>query len=121
MVKRTLVVLAIVAFPIQLATQAPAQTAAPCVQQGNTQYVCGQTAPEDLVQVPGSDWVVASVYGGTGGIRIINTKDKSSTIGYPSATAKEELDRKTYDSCPGPPDAAQKVEQWMAGAMQRIS
>jgi hypothetical protein len=89
--------------------QAPAQTAAPCVQQGNTQYVCGQTAPEDLVLVPGGEWVIASVYGGTGGIRIINTKDKSTTAGYPAPSAREELDKKTYDTCPGPPDAEQKA------------
>src|SRR6185436_18075952 len=92
-----------------IARQAPAQAAAPCVQQGNTQYVCGQTAPEDLVLVPGGEWVIASVYGGTGGIRIINTKDKSTTAGYPAPTAREELDKKTYDTCPGPPDAEQKA------------
>ena len=101
-------VVAAVSVPSLFAAQAPAQ-AAPCVQSGNTQYVCGQTAPEDLVLVPGSEWVIASVYGGSGGIRIINTRDKSSTIGYPTATAKDELDSKTYDSCPGPPDAEQKA------------
>ena len=79
----------------------------PCVPGG--EYVCGQTAPEDLVLVPGGEWVVASMYGGAGGIQIISTKDKKSTMAYPTATAKEELDKKTYDTCPGPPNAAEKM------------
>lgn len=101
---------AVVALPLGIVAQGPPRgpAAPPCVQEGNREFVCGQTAPEDLVLVPGGDWVIASVFGGQGGIRIINTKDKSSTLGYPSATAKEQLDKKSYDTCPGPPDAEQK-------------
>jgi hypothetical protein len=104
----------LVALPLGIIAQQGAPRGAapappPCVQQGNTQYVCGQTAPEDLVLVPGGDWVVASMFGGTGGIQIINTKVKSTVMGYPTATAKEQLDKKTYDTCPGPPDAEQKA------------
>ena len=72
-------------------------------------FVCGQEAPEDLIVIPGSDWVVASVFGGTGGIRLINTKDLMTTTVYPSETAKDKLDAKTYDSCPGVPDEKQKA------------
>src|SRR5258706_10826638 len=81
-------VLAVVVFAVPLNAQAPPQAAAPCVQSGNTQYVCGQTAPEDLVLVPGSEWVIASVYGGAGGIRVLNTKKKRTTAGDPTPTAK---------------------------------
>ena len=91
------------------AGQAPAaQPPAGCVPAGNVRYVCGQEAPEDLVAVPGSDWVIASVFAGKGGIRLINSRDKTTTVGYPAAGAKERLDAKTYDSCPGAPDAAEK-------------
>jgi len=76
---------------------------------GNIQFVCGQLAPEDLVVLPGGQWVVASVFGGAGGIRLINTHDLSTTTAYPAASAKEKLDAKTYDSCPGVPDEAQKA------------
>jgi len=102
--------IAVVALPLGIAAQAPQRgpAAQPCAP-GNSQFVCGQTAPEDLVLVPGGDWVVASMYGGAGGIQIISTKDKTSTLAYPTATAKEELDKKTYDTCPGPPNAAEKM------------
>jgi sugar lactone lactonase YvrE len=72
-------------------------------------YVCGQAAPEDLVLVPGNEWVVATAYTQQGGIRIVNVKDRTTTVAYPSPTAKEAFDKKTYDACPGPPDDAQKA------------
>ena len=92
-----------------LAFQAPQAAPPPPCTPGGTQYICGQQAPEDLVLVPSSDWVVASVFAGSGGIRLVNTRDKSTTTAYPSATSKEQFDRKTYNTCPGPPDAAEKA------------
>ena len=87
----------------------PAAQPKPCTPDGKIQYICGQEAPEDLVLVPGSDWVVASAFAGKGGIRLIHTKDAASILGYPTATSKDQLDAKTYDSCPGAPDAADKA------------
>src|SRR5438876_10256671 len=87
----------------RLAGQAPAS----CGPVGNVQFICGQEAPEDLVAVPGSDWVFASVFGGSGGIRVIRVRDMTTTVAYPTASSKDQLDAKTYDACPGPPDAAQ--------------
>jgi DNA-binding beta-propeller fold protein YncE len=80
----------------------------PCVPTAN-QFVCGQEAPEDLVVLPGSEWVIASDFGGSGGIRLISARDRNTTMAYPSSTAKEKWDAKTYNSCPGIPDAAQKA------------
>src|SRR3954471_5354402 len=109
---------AVVALPLAIvAQQAPARGAGggqaaprgaapappPCVPGG--QYVCGQNAPEDLVVVPGGEWVIASMFGGAGGIQIINAKEKTTMLAYPNAGVKEELDKKTYDTCPGPPNA----------------
>jgi len=83
---------------------------AACNPAGNVQFVCGQQAPEDLVLVPGSEWVLAGAFSGNGGINLISVRDKTTTVAYPAATAKERLDAKTYDSCPGPPDAADKAK-----------
>jgi hypothetical protein len=73
------------------------------------QYICDQTAPEDLVLVPGSEWIVATSYGGKGGLRLINVKEKKSTLAYPTPESKEKPDKKTYDTCPGPPEADDKA------------
>ena len=87
----------------------PAAPPPPCTPVGNVHFVCGQQAPEDLVLVPGGDWVLATSYSGSGGIKLISVRDKTTTVAYPSAAAKEQLDAKTYDSCPGPPDAEDKA------------
>jgi sugar lactone lactonase YvrE len=87
-----------------------AQTTANCAPAGNIQFVCGQEGPEDLIYLPGTDWVVASSMAGSGGIRLINVHDKASTTLYPSADAKDQLDKKTYDACPGAPEADDKAK-----------
>src|SRR5262249_18376321 len=78
----------------------------PCVDAAGIQFVCGQQGPEDLVVVPGGAWVVASALAGSGGINVIRVSDRMSTKVYPSASARDQLDAKTYDKCPGPPDAS---------------
>ena len=93
-----------------LAQQPPQGPPAPPCAAGDVQFVCGQQAPEDLVVLPGSQWVVASAYGGSGGVYLIRVSDRTSTVAYPGATPKERLDAKTYTSCPGPPDAAAKAK-----------
>src|SRR5215472_16239801 len=78
----------------------------PCVDAADIQFVCGQQGPEDLVVVPGGAWVVASALRESGGINVIRVSDKASTRVYPSASAKDRLDAKIYDKCPGPPDVS---------------
>jgi hypothetical protein len=77
----------------------------PCVAGGGIQFVCKQQGPEDLVVVPGGEWVVASAFGRPGGINLIRVKDRTTTKIYPADSAKDALDQ-AYDACPGPPDAA---------------
>jgi hypothetical protein len=111
--RRSILVIGFAAFAAtqSLTAQAPAPpTPATCDAIGNVQFICGQNGPEDLVVVPGSQWVVASSYGGSGGIMLIRVKDRMSSVAYPGATPKERLDAKTYNTCPGPPDAAFKAK-----------
>jgi hypothetical protein len=75
---------------------------------GNIRFICDQGAPEDLVIVPGSEWVLSSGMAANGAIHLVNVHDRTSTVLFPSASAKERLDKKTYDSCPGPIDPAEK-------------
>jgi hypothetical protein len=105
-IKGTLFSLIVFALPLQLAGQGTA----PCSPAGNIQFICGQQGPEDLVLIPGSEWIVVSALAGTGGIRLANIRDHTTTLVYPTPAAKEELDRKTYDACPGPPDASDKAK-----------
>jgi DNA-binding beta-propeller fold protein YncE len=89
---------------------AASQAANNCAASGNIQFVCGQQGPEDLIYLPGTDWVFASSFSGSGGIKLISVSAKTSTVAYPSPAAKDELDKKTYDTCPGAPDAEDKAK-----------
>src|SRR5713101_142689 len=98
---RMLTVLAVsMAFAFPQAAPRPAG----CDAAGSVQFICGLVGPEDLVLVPGSDWVIASGDAAPGAITLVNVRDKTTTALYPSANLKQRLDAKTYDSCPGPID-----------------
>jgi hypothetical protein len=85
-------------------------SAADCNALGDVEFVCGQAGPEDLAVVPGGEWVVAGGdTGSDGALRLIRVSDRTTTILFPSATARERPDGKTYDSCPGPIGAAEKA------------
>src|SRR2546423_14675794 len=82
--------------------------AAGCDPVGNVRFVCDQNAPEDLAIVPGGDWVISSGMAANGMIRAINLHDKTTTALFPAAGSREQFDRKTYASCPGPIAASEK-------------
>ena len=106
-----LAAIVVVALPPGIAGQgAGAPATAPCNPVGTVRFVCDQRAPEDLVALPGSQWIVASAFAGTGGINLINVRDHTTTLAFPTATSQERLDAKTYKGCPGPPDAADKAK-----------
>ena len=71
-------------------SQAPAAPKG-CDPAGNVQFICGVISPEDLVAVPGSDWVVASGDAAGGAITLINTRDKTTMALFPSASPKLRL------------------------------
>jgi len=101
-----IILTALVVAGVNLGAQAPpAPAPPPCVASaGEVQFVCGQSAPEDLVVVPGGQWVVAGSFSGTGGINLIRVSDRTTVRGYPAASTKEALDAKTYKACPGAPE-----------------
>ena len=81
-----------------------------CAPDGDIKFICGTLNPEDLVAVPGSDWVVVSGMNG-GGIHLANTRDHRALRVFPSPSVENTLDSRTYASCPGPlePSAWEKV------------
>src|SRR5207237_7488294 len=90
-----------VAFTLLLFENTEASPAG-CDAAGNVRFICDQLGPEDLVAVPSSDWVLASGMAANGAIRLVNVRDKTTTVLFPSAASRERLNKRTYDSCPGP-------------------
>jgi len=80
--------------------QPPPPPCAPAAHQ-----ICGQQGPEDLVAL-GQQWVAASAMSGTGGIVLVNARDRNFRTVYPSTDARHEPDTSMWPDCPGPPDPA---------------
>src|SRR5262245_27742899 len=76
--------------------------AAGCDAIGNVRFICDQLGPEDLVAVPGSEWILSSGMAAKGAIRLISLRDKSTTALFPGATSTDRPNKKVYSSCPGP-------------------
>jgi sugar lactone lactonase YvrE len=99
-----------VALAVVLSAELIAQAPPPCTAAGDIQFICGQQGPEDLVVVPGSQWVVASAYGGSGGINLVRVSDRRSIVAFPSDGEKVRFDSKAYVGCSGPPDRSSKAK-----------
>jgi hypothetical protein len=87
--------------------------AAGCDPVGQAQFLCGPVGPEDLIMVPRTDWVIASGIRAPGHVYLINSRDRSSTILFPTEPPRLRPDTKTYSACPGPISGAAK-EQFRA-------
>jgi hypothetical protein len=96
------------AFTMALLAGSAGPRAAGCDPLGDVRFICDQVAPEDLAVVPGSEWVISSGMAANGAIRLINLRDRTTSVIFPTATPKERWDKKTYGSCPGPIDPAEK-------------
>ena len=116
------VVISVTLF-LALATAAPVAqqppTPPPCTNTADVQFACGLQAPEDLVVVPGGQWVVASSFSAAGGINLIRVSDRTVVRAYPTATSMEAFDARTYKSCPAVPDAAIKAKYQTHGLSLR--
>lgn len=78
---------------------------ATCAPDGAVRFICGLASPEDLVAVPGSDWVVVSGMDG-GGLHVVSTTSLNPVKVFPTSTLRQRQDRRQFSSCPGPLDAA---------------
>jgi hypothetical protein len=84
---------------------------APCNPVGNLGFVCGPLNSEDLVQVPGTTWIIASGMDGggagdRGSLHLVDSVDKSWTVLFPDGNPQVRWDKDTYGDCPSPPDLA---------------
>jgi hypothetical protein len=75
--------------------------AAQCEPDGAIQFICGPVSPEDLIQIPGSPWVIVSSMEDDGYLSVTDSRDYASTVMFPLATSLPRHDTAAYGSCPG--------------------
>jgi hypothetical protein len=92
-----------------------------CAPVGALHFICGPHHPEDLVQIPGTPWILVSGLGGglpgsppgPGDLYLLNAKDKRWHSIAQASLAAVNRDTKLYGDCP-PPDAAQFISHGLA-------
>jgi hypothetical protein len=105
--KRTMMVLALLAFAAIPCWSRFIAAGNECPPVGGLSFLCGPVAAEDLVRVPGTHWIVGSGMtekGSPGRLHLLDADKKTWEIFYPGPNPKNELDAKSYASCPGAPD-----------------
>ena len=81
----------------------PASAAqAGCSPSGGLQSICGAVASEDLVQVPGTRWLIASGLnvGAPAHLYLVDTRAKTVAVAFPKGRPAMQA----AAGCPGPPD-----------------
>jgi hypothetical protein len=79
-----------------------------CPPVGGISFICGPSAVEDLVHIPGTRWLIGSGMterGTPGKLHLIDTGNKSWEVQYPGANPLNILDAQSFPACPGAPDA----------------
>src|SRR4029079_3889143 len=77
---------------INLSLIAGAQSA-PCASSGGLNFICGLQAPEDLVLLPGTRWLIASGMAAGSGLHLIDTQAKTARTLFGSGAAATRADK----------------------------
>jgi hypothetical protein len=108
--KRTIysLLLVIVTMTGGVVAKIVAQSAA-CAPSGGLNFICGLQAPEDLVLVPNTRWLITSGMMAGSGLHLIDTQAKTARNLFGPASSAARADKTKFASCPGPLDARQAV------------
>jgi hypothetical protein len=80
-----------------------------CTASGGLNFICGLQAPEDLVLVPGTRWLIASGMVMGSGLHLIDTQAKTAKAMFNSEISSTRHDKNRFPDCPGPLDPKQAI------------
>lgn len=103
------IVVAALLIAAAIGTSTAAAAAEPCNPAGKLDFICGPLNTEDLVQVPGTQWIIASGMdgggaGSHGALHLVSAESKSWKVLFPGTNPRVQPDKTTYADCPGAPD-----------------
>ncbi len=74
-----------------------------CEPSGDYRYLCGMKNAEDLVQVPGTDWIIASSLAPGDALYLIDAANKTWSGLYAGDAVQVKQDMGRFPACPGAP------------------
>jgi hypothetical protein len=94
----------VLAFTLLLAAPVALATDGNCQSAGELDFVCGLVNAEDLAQVPGTGWILASGFAPGEGIYLVDSEQKTWSKLYPADAPLARQDMEIFGACPGSPD-----------------
>ena len=80
-----------------------------CSPTGGLNFICGLQAPEDLVLVPNTRWLIASGMSAGSGLHLIDTQAKTARTLFGAGVAGARADKAKFATCSGPLDPKQAI------------
>ena len=94
---------ALLAFNLAALAAPVASSQQPCDAAGAIEFACGLTNPEDLVLVPGTDWIVASGMAAGSGFYLIDSTSRE----WSALPTSARHDSAKFPQCSSPPTAGE--------------
>lgn len=88
------------------APAARAQAAAACDPSGGLSFVCGLDNPEDLKEIPGTRWLIASGMKAGAGLKLVDTQARTALAWSAGPHFRARPDRRAYPACQAPMEHA---------------
>lgn len=80
-----------------------------CSPTGGLNFICGLQAPEDLVLVPNTRWLITSGMSAGSGLHLIDTQAKTARTLFGAGVAGARADKAKFATCPGQLDPKQAI------------
>lgn len=80
-----------------------------CSPSGGLSFICGLQAPEDLVLVPNTRFLIASGMAAGSGLHLVDTQAKTARSLFGGGVSTTRPDKSRFAACPGPLDPKQAI------------
>ena len=107
--KRSIFAVLLVGMAIGVSAGITGVQSASCTPSGGLNFICGLKAPEDLVLVPGTRWLIVSGMEAGSGLHLIDTQAKTARSLFGPGVSAARADRTKFSGCPGPLDPKQAI------------
>lgn len=107
--KRTIPFLLLVLVSAGIPAEKTAAQSGGCAPSGGLNFICGLQAPEDLVLIPNTRWLISSGMMAGSGLHLIDTQARTARSLFGPGVSSSRADRTRFASCPGPLDPKQAI------------
>src|SRR5262245_51116140 len=105
--KRTLYFLLLVTTVLGAWSATTIAQSGACAPAAGLNFICGLQAPEDLVLIPNTRWLITSGMMAGSGLHLIDTQAKTARALYGPGASGSREDKARFATCPGSLDPKQ--------------